>query len=335
MLKEAFLYQKLEGDAVKCNLCARRCIIPDGARGFCYVRENRKGTLYSLVYGKVIAAHVDPIEKKPLYHFHPTATVFSIATIGCNFRCSFCDNWLISQRKEIEGEDMLPEEVIRQAKATKSDGISYTYTEPTIFMEFAYDTAKLARSEGLFNTFVTNGYMTPEAVDLMSPYLDAATVDFKGSGDPHFYKKYSAVQSVEPIYEALKSMKEKKIFVEITDLIVPEVGDSPEQLRKLARWIVDNLGPETPIHLLRFHPDYMATDLRYTPTATLEKLREVAVSEGLYYVYLGNVPGHKYENTYCPSCGALLIERYGFYVSLMRIKDGKCPKCGFKVNVVL
>lgn len=334
-MKEALLYDKLGEGKVLCNLCARRCAIPDGGRGFCLVRENRGGTLYTLVYGKAIAAHVDPIEKKPLYHFHPTATVFSIATVGCNFRCSFCDNWLISQRRDVEGEELPPEEVVEQAMLAKSDGISYTYTEPTIFMEYAYDSAKLAHERGLFNTFVTNGYMTPEAVDLISPYLDAATVDFKASGDPEFYKKYSAVNSVDPIYESLRAMKEKKIFIEVTNLIVPDVGDSADRLRKLARWIVDNLGPEIPVHLLRFHPDYMLTNLRYTPTSTLERLRGVAVGEGLQYVYLGNVPGHRYENTYCPSCGLLLIERLGFQVSLIRLKNDRCPSCGFKVNVVL
>nr|MDO8135611.1 AmmeMemoRadiSam system radical SAM enzyme [Candidatus Njordarchaeum guaymaensis] len=332
--KEAMLYEQLDGRKVKCNLCARRCTIPDGKTGFCRVRKNIDGKLYSLVYGKVIAANADPIEKKPLSHFNPGSMVFSIATTGCNFRCNFCQNWNISQCDEVEGEDLPPEDVVKLAKRSGCQGVSYTYTEPTIFFEYAYDCAKLAHGEGLFNTFVTNGYMTTEAVKTISLYLDAATVDFKGGGDPDFYKKFSSVPDVQPIFDSLKEMKSNNIHIEITNLVVPNVGDSPQRIKELARWIADNLGRDIPLHLLRFHPDYTLTDIAATPQSTLEKAREIAVSEGLRYVYTGNMPGHEGENTYCPNCGELLISRYGFYIESWKLKeDMKCPKCGERVII--
>ncbi|MCS7386355.1 MAG: AmmeMemoRadiSam system radical SAM enzyme [archaeon GB-1867-005] len=329
------LYESLEDKSVKCNLCARRCLIRDGHLGFCRVRKNIDGKLYTLVYGKVVSAAVDPIEKKPLFHFHPGSSVMSIATIGCNFRCKFCDNWVISQEEEIYGKKLPPEKVVELALKYNCQGISYTYTEPTIFFEYAYDTAKMAKEKGLFNTFVTNGYMTPEAVEKIAPYLDAATVDFKGSANPEFYRKFSGVPKVEPIFESLLEMKRQGIFIEITNLIVPKYGDSMEDMKKLARWIVENLGPETPLHILQFHPDYQLIDIPSTPLESLEKARKIALEEGLHYVYIGNVPGHEGENTYCPKCGELLIERYAFTIITWKVTgDGKCPNCGFKINVV-
>ena len=313
-MKEAMLYEQLADNKVKCNLCARRCTIADGGTGFCRVRKNESGKLYSLVYAKAISACVDPIGKKPLSHFHPGALVMSIATIGCNFRCKFCDNWIISQEKDIKGRDFPPEEVVKATRDNGCQGISYTYTEPTIFFEYAYDTARLAKQVGFFNTFVTNGYMTPEAVRTIAPYLDAATVDFKGGGDPKFYKDFSSVPSVEPIYESLKEMKRNGIHIEITNLIVPKIGDSMEQIRQLAAWIRDNLGRDTPFHLLRFHPDYELTNIPSTPVSTMEEAYKTAKEEGLNYVYLGNVPGHPYENTYCPNCNELLIKRFSFEI---------------------
>ncbi len=334
MLKEAMLYEQLEGNKVKCNLCARRCIIPEGSIGFCGVRKNVEGKLYSLVYGKAISACVDPIMKKPLSHFHPGSLVMSIATIGCNFRCKFCDNWVISQEREIKGRDFPPEEVVKATIKHGCQGISYTYTEPTIFFEYAYDTAKIAHEKGLFNTFVTNGYMTPEAVRTIAPYLDAATVDFKGGGNPEFYKSFSAVPSVEPIYESLKEMKKQGIHIEITNLVVPKMGDSLDDIKKLATWIKDNLGEDTPFHLLRFHPNYQLTELPSTSISTLEKACEVSKEAGLNYVYIGNVPGHRYENTYCPNCGELLIQRFSFDIVKWRLtEDMRCPSCGQKIPI--
>jgi len=298
------------------------------------VRKNENGSLFSLVYGKAISACVDPIEKKPLYHFNPASSVLSIATIGCNFRCQFCDNWMISQKKEINGKDFPPEEVIKAAGDNGCQGISYTYTEPTIFFEYAYETARLARQVGFFNTFVTNGYMTPEAVKIIAPYLDAATVDFKGGGDPEFYKKFSSVPSVEPIFEALKEFKRNDVHIEITNLVVPKEGDSIEQIRKLAAWVKDNLGEDTPFHLLRFHPDYQLTTIPSTRIQTLERAYAAVKSVGLNYVYIGNVPGHPAENTYCPSCNELLIKRYGFEITRWNLKgDMRCPVCDREIPI--
>lgn len=328
-LHEAMLYKKLEDKKVTCNLCARRCLISDSGTGFCLVRKNQGGTLYSMVYAKAISACIDPIGKKPLSHFNPGALVMSIATIGCNFRCKFCDNWVISQEKKIEGRHFPPEEVMNAAKDNGCQGISYTYTEPTIFFEYAYDTAKLAHQVGFFNTFVTNGYMTPEAVKTIAPYLDAATVDFKGGGDPDFYSTFSAVPSVEPIYESLKEMKRNDIHIEITNLVIPKMGESIERIKQLAAWIRDALGKDTPFHLLRFHPDYQLTTISSTPIETLEKAYSAVKEAGLDYVYIGNVPGHPHENTYCPNCNELLIKRFSFEITKWNLtKDMHCPACG-------
>ncbi|MFQ6080494.1 MAG: AmmeMemoRadiSam system radical SAM enzyme [Candidatus Bathyarchaeia archaeon] len=334
MLKEAMLYEQLPENKVLCNLCGRRCTIPKGAVGFCLVRKNEEGRLYSLVYAKACSACVDPITKKPLSHFHPGSLVMSIATVGCNFRCRFCDNWVISQEKEIKGYDFPPEQVVKATKDNGCQGISYTYTEPTIFFEYAYDTAALAHEQGFFNTFVTNGYMTPEAVRTIAPFLDAATVDFKGGGDPEFYKKFSAVRSVEPIYESLKEMRRKGIHVEVTNLVVPKMGDSMEGIRELATWIRDNLGKDVPFHLLRFHPNYRLTELPSTPVKTLEQACDVSREAGLNYVYIGNVPGHRYENTYCPNCHELLIKRFSFEIVKWSLtKDMRCPACGQSIAI--
>jgi len=333
-LHEAVLYKQLPENRVRCNLCARLCTIPDGSVGFCLVRKNVKGKLYALAYGKACSVCVDPITKKPLAHFHPGSLVMSIATGGCNFRCQFCDNWIISQEKDIVGHDFPPEEVVRATRENGCQGISYTYTEPTIFFEYAYDTAALARKVGFFNTFVTNGYMTPEAVQTIAPVLDAATVDFKGGGDPDFYKKFSAVPSVAPIFEGLREMKRHDIHVEVTNLVVPKAGDSLDRIRELATWVRDNLGRDTPFHLLRFHPDYKLTDLPSTPVATLEKACDVSREAGLNYVYIGNVPGHKYENTYCPSCRELLVKRFSFEIVKWNLtKDMRCPVCGRDIAI--
>lgn len=335
-VKEAKLWESLPNNRVKCNLCHRRCIIAENRYGVCGVRVNYKGRLYTLVYGLLTAANVDPIEKKPLMHFYPGSSVLSISTAGCNFFCQFCQNWTISQIRydSIFGNPAIPEDVVKWALETNSDGISYTYNEPTVFFEFMYDTAKLAKKHGLFNTMVTNGYMTPEAVDELGSYMDAATVDFKGGGNKEFYRKYVFVPDPEKIFETLLAMKDKGWWIEITNLVVPKYGDKANDIRKLSRWIMENLGPETPFHLLRFHPDYKMIDTPPTPIKKLEELAKIAEEEGLKHVYIGNVPGHPREHTYCPRCGTLLIKRYGFYIVEYNItKDGRCPKCGYKVNI--
>jgi pyruvate formate lyase activating enzyme len=333
-MHEAMLYAKKEDGKVQCNLCARRCHISDGGTGFCLVRKNEGGTLFSLVYAKATSACVDPIAKKPLSHFNPGALVVSIATVGCNFRCQFCDNWMISQEKKMTGHNFPPEEVVKVARDNGCQGVSYTYTEPTVFFEYAYETAKLARQVGFFNTFVTNGYMTSEAVKTIAPYLDAATVDFKGGADPEFYKTFSAVPSVEPIFQALKEMKRHGIHLEITNLVVPKSGDSIEKVKQLAAWIKDSLGKDTPFHVLRFHPDYQLTTIPSTSTETLEKTYVAAKDAGLNYVYIGNVPGHSCENTYCPNCNEMLIKRYSFEITKWNLtKDMRCPVCGHEIPI--
>jgi pyruvate formate lyase activating enzyme len=334
-MHEAMLYEKKEDMKVKCNLCARRCLINEDGTGFCLVRKNNGGTLYSLVYGKAISACIDPVTKKPLSHFNPGALVLSIAAVGCNFRCQFCDNWMISQEKTIGGHNFPPEEVVKATADNGCQGISYTYTEPTIFFEYAFDTAKLAKQVGFFNTFVTNGYMTPEAVKTIAPYLDAATVDFKGGADSEFYRAFSAVPSVEPIFQALKEMKRNDIHIEITNLVVPKSGDSIEKVKQLAAWIKDALGRDTPFHLLRFHPDYQLTTIPATSIETLEKSYVAAKDTGLNYVYIGNVPGHTCENTYCPSCNEMVIKRYSFEITKWNLtKDMRCPVCGHQIPIV-
>lgn len=330
-MKEAMFYEKLKDNKVRCHLCAFNCIIPEGKTGICRVRKNVKGKLYSLVYDKVSSANPDPIEKKPLYNFAPGSSTFSICTPGCNWKCKYCQNWMLSQG-EIEGRKISPEEIVRLAKEMGCQGISYTYTEPTIFYELTYDTAKLAHKEGLFNTYVTNGYTNPKPIQKISPFLDAVTVDFKGSGDREFLRSFSSVPSPEPIYRALIEYKKQGIHIEITDLIVPKIGDSIKRVEELVEWIKKNLGDETPIHFLRFFPHHLVQHLPPTPIETLEKAYDIAKSLGMKYVYLGNVWGEK-NNTYCPNCGKLLIERWGMETIDYKIKNGRCPYCGAKINV--
>ena len=334
-MKEAMLYEKLDGDRVRCGLCNHRCLISDGQRGICRVRENRSGTLYSLVYAKAIAAHVDPIEKKPIFHLAPGSTSMSIATVGCNFRCPFCQNWQISQiqdpKGKIRGHDFPPEDVVATAKHYRCRSISYTYTEPTIFFEYAYDTAKLAHEEGLYNIFVTNGFMSVEALETIDEYLDAANVDLKSFRD-ETYRKLGG--RLEGVLESLKAMKRLGIWVEVTTLLVPGFNDSKEEIRDIAGFISKELGPETPWHISRFHPDYRMLDSHPTPISTIQMAREIGLEEGLRYVYSGNVPGDPGENTYCHNCGALLVERFGFRVVQNRIRHSKCPDCGTPVSGV-
>jgi len=332
---EAFLYEALPNRAVKCNLCHHRCIIQNGRRGICNVRENQAGVLISLVYGKLIARHIDPIEKKPLFHLFPGSLSYSIATVGCNFKCRFCQNADIAQmpsdrRGLIMGTPDRPEEVVAAAVKANCQSIAYTYTEPTVYFEFAYDTARLARKRGLLNVFVTNGYMTPEALQMISPCLDAANVDLKSFNDD-FYKKYCGARLAH-VQETLKMMKSLNIFVEVTTLLIPGLNDDPTELEKLAGFLVKLLGPDTPWHISRFHPTYRLTDRSPTPVAALITARDIGLRAGLRYVYIGNVPGENGENTYCHQCGKLVIERWGFQVGEKRIEDGRCRFCNTPVS---
>ncbi|MDQ1278742.1 MAG: pyruvate formate lyase activating enzyme [Thermoproteota archaeon] len=335
MSREAMLYERQPEGKVRCNLCSRRCLIPEGGLGVCAARKNVKVKLLTLSYARACSVNVDPIEKKPLFHFNPGSQVLSVSSPFCNFFCRFCCNWIISQqRSTAQTSKMPPESVVNMAKKLHCTGVSYTYTEPTTFFEWAYDTAKLAHECSMFNTFVTNGYLTPEAVDMISPYLDAATVDFKGAGNPIFYKEVMRVPSVEPIYQCLKAMKRNNIHLEVTNLIVPRTGDSEEKLLELARWIIGNLGEDTPMHLLRFFPSADMVEVEETPAASVEKARKICYEAGLRYVYTGNIPCLDGENTRCPNCQELLVERHDFNITKWRLRDNMtCPKCGIKISI--
>ncbi len=328
MIKEAMLYEKLTDGWVKCHLCAHVCTIKPGRRGFCGVRENTRGVLYSLVYGTLVSENIDPIEKKPFFHVFPASRSFSIATVGCNFNCSFCQNHDISQMPRVSsmiaGDDFSPADIVAMAKRSGSRTIAYTYTEPTVYFELAYDTAKIAQEQGLKNVFVTNGFMTPRAVETISPYLAAANVDLKSFRE-EFYKKYCGAK-LEPVLNSLRILKEKGVWVEITTLLIPTLNDSEEELRDIAQFIA-GLGVETPWHVSRFHPQYKMRDLPVTPLESLRKAARIGGEAGLKYVYSGNVPGDKGENTYCAQCKTLLIERYGFSVLANNLEKNRCPKC--------
>ncbi len=334
---EAYLYKPLNEKKVKCNLCNHRCVIKNGRRGICGVRENQEGTLKTLVYGKLIANHIDPIEKKPLFHFMPGSLSYSIATVGCNFKCLFCQNADISQMPSdhngmITGDLYTPEDVVDAAVKGNCKSIAYTYTEPTIYFEFAFDTAKLAHAKGIKNVFVTNGYMTSEALQMISPYLDAANVDLKAF-NASFYKDVVKAR-LEPVKETLKLMKSLGIFVEVTTLLIPGLNDDKHELEMLAEFLVKSLGPETPWHISRFHPTYKLLDRPSTPLETLIMAREIGIKSGLKYVYTGNVPGDDGENTFCYKCKNMLIDRWGFYVRKNLIENGKCAYCGAHIDGV-
>ncbi|MDR1993693.1 MAG: AmmeMemoRadiSam system radical SAM enzyme [Nitrososphaerota archaeon] len=333
-LHEAMLYTRQDDGKVKCNLCARRCLINAGTSGFCSVRENKNGTLYSLNYSKTVSVGIDPISKKPLYHFNPGALVLSIAIAGCNFHCQFCDNWTISQEPKAPSSLFSPKEAIKAAQNAGCQGLSYTYTEPTIFMEYVYDTAKLAKQAGLFNTFVTNGYMTPEAVQIIAPYLDAVTVDFKGSADPDFYRTFMDVPNVNPIYETLKEFKLHNIHIELTNLVIPKTGDSSERIQTLAKWIKDYLGPNTPLHMLRFYPEYKMINTPATSVQEMEHAYLTAKNQDLNFVYIGNITDHPAENTICPNCDTPVIKRYGFEVTQWNLTQAMCCSvCGYSIPI--
>ena len=334
-MREALLYEKA-GGGVKCGLCPHRCTIADGRRGLCGVRENRGGTLYSLVYGRPCATHVDPIEKKPFYHFLPGSTAYSIATVGCNMRCMHCQNYDISQAPkgggEVYGNDMQPGDVVKNALKNRCSSISYTYTEPTIYMEYALDTAKIAVEGGLKNNFVSNGYMTAEAVELIAPHLHADNVDLKSFSDK-FYREVCGA-SLEPVLDTLKLLVKRGVWVEVTTLIIPTLNDGVDELKQIAEFIKSELGGHVPWHVSRFHPDYKLLHLQPTGMDVIEAAVEAGREAGLKYVYAGNVPHGGYENTYCPKCGEMLIERYGFSVSDNRLVGGRCPACKTKIEGV-
>ncbi|GAB4408796.1 MAG: AmmeMemoRadiSam system radical SAM enzyme [Anaerolineales bacterium] len=335
-MKEAWLYEKLDGGRVRCHLCAHRCKIADGETGICGVRQNRQGVLYSLVYARPISQAVDPIEKKPLFHFYPGTTSYSVATVGCNFRCRFCQNADISQmprdQGRIVGRHVPPEDIVEDALATGCRSISYTYTEPTVFFEYTRDIAVLARQAGLANNYVTNGYMTAEMLETFFPYLDAANVDLKAFRD-EFYRQQCGAR-LQPVLDSLRLMKQQGIWVEVTTLVIPGLNDDPGELRELAGFIAQELGVETPWHVSRFHPMYKMLDRGSTPVQTLERAWAIGKEAGLRYVYVGNVLGAPEEHTYCWNCGKRIIARFGFSVRERHVRDGKCEYCGAAIDGV-
>lgn len=327
---ETLIYEKLDEKKVRCGICRHFCVIKDGKRGICGVRENKDGKLLSMVYPKVIATGVDPIEKKPIFHLKPGSFSYSIATVGCNFKCAFCQNANIAQMPAdnkglIQGRDFSPEAIVKEAVKNGCDSIAYTYTEPTVFFELALETARLAKAQGLFNIFVTNGYMSTRVLEMVSPFLDAANVDLKAFDDK-FYKTFCKAR-LEPVKENIKKMKDLGILVEITTLLIPGLNDDKNDLTAMAHYIANDLGRETPWHISRFHPCYHMTDRPPTPLSALETAYEAGRQAGLRYVYIGNVPGQSSENTYCHSCNALLVKRYAYQVESFLQEGGKCPQC--------
>ncbi len=328
-MKEAMFYTQEGGGQVRCGLCRFHCLIGDGNRGVCAVRENRGGTLYSLVYGRVCAEHVDPIEKKPLFHVMPGSSSYSIATVGCNFHCYHCQNYSISQvmrNAPVGGAVLAPHEIVQRAVVNNCSSISYTYTEPTIFFEFAYDTARLASEAGLKNIFVTNGYISREALATIAPFMDAANIDLKGFSEG-FYRDVVHARLSE-VLDSIIEYRNQGVWIELTTLIIPGLNDSDAELRGIAEFIAADLGVDTPWHVTGFYPTYKLTDRPRTPVETLRKARQIGIAAGMRYVYEGNRPGEGGENTYCPSCSALLIKRYGFDISANKTVSGACPDCG-------
>jgi len=348
-MSKALFYEKLDSGKVKCTLCPHFCVIPEGKVGFCGVRTNKDGELDSLVYGKVSAAAVDPIEKKPLFHFKPSSLVFSLGTLGCNMHCGHCQNWEISHvilaesfkegkvyeiPKEKPTEYISPERAVEMAIQYDCEGIAWTYNEPTVWFEYTLDCARLAKEKGLYTVYVTNGYINPEPLDMIGPYLDAYRVDLKGFSND-FYKKVAKVPDFKPVLDsAVRAKKKWDMHVEIVTNIIPTMNDDDEQLNGISRWIKESLGENTPWHVTRFTPCLEYAKLNVTPEETLEKAYEIGKKNGLKHVYVGNVFGHQLENTYCPKCGNLIIEREGFDVVSFNIENGKCIYCLSDVDAV-
>ncbi len=333
---EAKRYRKLGDGKIQCLSCAWKCVISEGSRGVCGTKVNVGGKLLDLVYGRVSSAAIDPIEKKPLYHFYPATPTLSVATIGCNFKCPWCQNWFIAHVDVDKYFKRLPyvppEAVVETARELESPIISFTYNEPTIWFDYAMDVAKEAKKLGFKIVFVTNGFFCDEFLDEAAKYIDAANVDIKAFKKETYTKLVKG--RLEPVLQAVEELKKKGVHIETTLLLIPTVNDDMEEVKALAKWQHDVLGPDTPLHISRFHPDYMFMDVPPTPLSTMEKAYKVAKEVGLRYVYLGNVPGHESENTYCPSCGKLVIGRFGFEVVEWNIEDGRCKFCGEKIAVV-
>jgi pyruvate formate lyase activating enzyme len=326
--REVLFYEKLKGNSVRCGICPRKCVVPDGARGFCGNKVNRGGKYITLAHSGPCAVNNDPVEKKPFSHVMPGTTTFSIAEAGCNFTCKFCQNWELSQSKpeEVRRFDMPPAQVAKLAAQAGSPSISFTYGEPTVFCEYVYDTAKQARENGLRCLMISNGYINPEPMKKLLTVLDAVKIDFKAYSDD-FYRDVCSGR-LQPVLDTIKLLKKEKKWFELVNLMIPTLNDAPEMIEGMAKWILDNLGPHTPLHFTRFTPKYKLANLPPTPPATLERAKEICDKAGLKYVYIGNIPGHPAESTYCHACGKRVVERHGYVVKANLLNNGKCPGCG-------
>jgi pyruvate formate lyase activating enzyme len=327
---------KLQGRKLRCVACARRCQIDTGARGRCRVRMNSDGKLVLGNYGRVVTAHVDTIEKKPVYHYRPGSRLLSIGTVGCNWSCDFCINAQISQSDEITGEKLSSEDIVRLAKQHGCQGIAYTYNEPLVFLEFARDTGILAHQEGLFNVVVTNGYGSPEAVKTLSEFADCVAVGLKANASQAFLKKHADIRTPKPIFRTLLDLKRNTdAHIEISDLLLGQGGDSRNKAKTLCRWINRKIGPDTPLHFVRFYPSDQMTNARATSSSVLEAHCDIAREAGLRYVYIANFPGHERENTFCPNCGKVLIGRFGYDVHTWNLdNENRCKGCGHRIPIV-
>ncbi|MBN2185789.1 MAG: AmmeMemoRadiSam system radical SAM enzyme [Candidatus Krumholzibacteriota bacterium] len=326
-LFEASFYTRLEDSRVRCGLCPHQCTIPPGGKGICGVRSNIGGTLYSLVYGRPCSIHIDPIEKKPFFHFFPGSSALSLSTVGCNMSCKFCQNWQISQSKpdDISVRFLLPETIVSKAAEQGVRSIAYTYGEPVVFYEYMNDIARIARKAGIFSAVVSNGYYSPEAIKSLCANIDAIKIDLK-SFDDSYYRNICGA-SLAPVLDTLKSIKSTGLWLEIVYLMVPTLNDDPVMIREMARWLVENLGPDVPVHFSRFYPAYRLSNLPPTPVASLEKAWEICREEGIRYVYIGNVTDHRAENTFCHNCGKKIISRRGYSIQAIDMVDGKCLHC--------
>jgi pyruvate formate lyase activating enzyme len=336
MLKEAMLVRNTDSETLQCQVCEHSCMLGPGKIGICGVRKNIDGKLYLTVYGDAIATHIDPIEKKPLFHFLPGSDALSIGTYGCNMRCRWCQNWELSQIRNPDqmintrySRHFSPEELVSIAQKRHSQSIAYTYNEPTVFFEYTYDVVKLAKANGIKNVYVSNGYMSLECIEVLSPYLDAINVDLKGFTD-ELYKRYTGAR-LGPVKRNIEVISgETDIWIEVTTLVIPDLNDSDSELRTAAEWLV-SVNPDIPWHVSAFHPNYQMLDRRRTPSATLERAYQIGKDAGLHHVYVGNIRDPGKENTYCPECATKLIERFGYSTRVLWSTPGKCPSCGAQI----
>jgi len=329
---EARYYEKLDEERVHCLVCPRGCVVAEGGKGFCRVRQNRGGKYYSTVYGRACTYHVDPIEKKPLFHFMPGTTAFSIATVGCNLDCKFCQNWEISQEhpENVDAYELKPDKVVKAARQFEAPTIAYTYTEPIVFFEYALDCVRAGHDAGLRSVMISAGYMNREPMVEVAGEMDAIKIDLKAFSEEYYKDICSA--TLRPVLSTLATIRESGTWLEIVNLMVPTLNDSDSDVESLCRWVKENLGSDVPVHFTRFYPTYKLKNLPSTTVSTVEKAREIALANGLKFPYVGNVPsGHPGESTYCPGCGDLVIRRVGYRVTAFDLKDGKCPACGTEI----